>query len=344
MDISKKDLDNAVAQQLLSAEQAKNLWTLWETQNKQRPRFDFAHVAYYFGALIVISAMTWFMTEAWEIFGGAGIFTIAITYAFCFGLVGRSMWYKDNLRIPGGLLFTLMVCMTPLVVYGLQEWLNLWLLGGTPGSYHDFYVWIKSAWFVMEIATITVASITLFYIRFPFLTAPIAFILWFISMDLTPLLFGSDFDWEARQWVSLHFGLIMLLLAYFIDRRTKEDFAFWIYLFGLIAFWGSLSSMHSGSELNKFFYFIINLGLMVLSVLLQRRAFIIFGALGVFGYVGHLAFQVFQDSLLFPFVLTVIGLLVIYIGILFQRYYVQFERHVLESLPPTFKALLPSNR
>lgn len=343
MDISKNDLDNAVAQQILSAEQAQALWTLWETQTKQRPRFDFVHVAYYFGALIVISAMTWFMTEAWEVFGGAGIFAIAIAYAVGFGLVGINLWYKDNLRVPGGLLFTLMVCMTPLAVYGLEDWLDLWSQG-EPGSYHDFYVWIKSVWFAMEITTLTVASITLFFIRFPFLTAPIAFILWFISMDLTPLLFGDDFDWETRRWVSLHFGLIMLLIAYFIDRRTKEDFAFWIYLFGLIAFWGSLSLMDSGTELGKFLYFLINLGLILVSVLLQRRTFIVFGALGAFIYVGHLAFQVFQDSLLFPFALTFIGILIIYIGVLFQRYHARFERHLLESLPPAFKALLPSSR
>jgi hypothetical protein len=40
----------------------------------------------------------------------------------------------------------------------------------------------------MEVGTILAGSIALKFIRFPFLTFPIAFSLWYMSMDLTPLL------------------------------------------------------------------------------------------------------------------------------------------------------------
>jgi hypothetical protein len=50
-------------------------------------------------------------------------------------------------------------------------------------------------------------------------------------------LFGrADFTWDERLRVSLLFGLLMLVATYVIDRRTREDFAFWGYLFGLAAF------------------------------------------------------------------------------------------------------------
>jgi hypothetical protein len=62
----------------------------------------------------------------------------------------------------------------------------------------------------MEVGTIIAALITLKFIRFPFLTFPIAFSLWYMSMDLTPLLFGKpEFTWQQRLWVSLFFGLLM---------------------------------------------------------------------------------------------------------------------------------------
>jgi hypothetical protein len=53
-------------------------------------------VAYYFGALIVMSAMGWFMTLGWERYGGNGIFLISTLYAVLFILAGRTLWYNEN--------------------------------------------------------------------------------------------------------------------------------------------------------------------------------------------------------------------------------------------------------
>jgi hypothetical protein len=344
MEISQKDLDWAVTQGLLSAEQAEALWTAFEKRAGERPRLDLATVSYYFGALIVISAMGWFMTEAWERFGGSGIFLIATIYGVCFVLAGKSLWAKPGLRIPGGLLYTMAVCMTPLALYGLERLTGIWPQGD-PGAYHGYHVWVKGSWFLMEAGTILAGLVALRFVGFPFLTAPIGFSLWYMSMDLTPLLFGKmEFTWDERLWVSFCFGLVLLIGAYLVDRKTKEDFAFWGYLFGMFAFWGGLSLMKSDSELNRFLYCLINLGLMVLSVLLQRRVFIVFGALGVFGYLGYLAHRVFRDSLVFPFALSLLGILVIYLGIKYQRHQEKIERFLLTRVPVGLRRLLPTER
>jgi len=344
MDVSKRDFDRAVAEGLLSAEQAAALWNALESWEASRPRFDVVHVMYYFGALIVIAAMGWFMTEAWERFGGGSIVLIATVYAVSFVLAGRTLWYRQHLTVPGGLLFTMAVCMVPLAIYGIERLTGLWPQGD-PGSYRAYHLWVKGSWFFMELGTILAGLVTLRFIRFPFLTAPIAFSLWYMSMDVTPLLFGKTaFTWGERLWVSLWFGLAVLLGAYLVDRQTKQDYAFWGYLFGMLSFWGGLSLMESSSELNQFLYCLINLGLMVLSVLLQRRVFIIFGSLGVLGYLGHLAYRVFKDALLFPVVLTMIGLCVIYLGIKYQRHRESIEGFILASIPTGLKRRLPTER
>ncbi len=344
MKLSRKDLDWAAAQGLISAAQAEALWRALEGRSSDKPKFDLSHVAYYFGALIVISAMGWFMTLAWEQLGGEGIFFIAIIYAICFILAGRTLWYRENLKIPGGLLFTLAVWMTPLAIYGLEKLTGIWPQG-VPGTFRDYHIWVKGSWVLMEIGTIIVGLVALKFIRFPFLTFPIAFSLWYMSMDLTPLLFGRlDFSWDERLWVSLLFGLPMLCVTYLFDRRTEDDYAFWGYLFGMLAFWGGLSLMESSSELNKFLYCLINVGLMALSVFLQRRVFIVFGAMGVFGYLGYLSYRVFQNSLLFPFALTLLGILIIYLGVQYQRNRGDIEAFLLDRIPERIKRLLPSAR
>jgi tetratricopeptide (TPR) repeat protein len=181
--------------------------------------------------------------------------------------------------------------------------------------------------------------------RDSFLTAPIAFTLWYMSMDLTPLLFGRpEFTWNERLWVSVCFGLLMLLASFLVDCRTKEDYSFWGYLFGMLAFWFGLSLMENGSELSKFLYCLVNLGLMLVSVLLHRRVFIVFGSLGVFGYLGYLSYRVFQDSLLFPVALSLIGVLVIFLGVKYQRNRAAIERVILAKVPLCLKQILPSQR
>jgi hypothetical protein len=246
--------------------------------------------------------------------------------------------------VPGGLLFTLAVWMTPLAIYGLERVFGIWPQGD-PGTFRDYHIWVKGSWLLMEVGTILAGLIALRFIRFPFLTFPIAFSLWYLSMDLTPLLFGrKEFSWNERLTVSLCFGLVILLVAYLIDRRTEEDYAFWGYLFGLAAFWGGLSLMESGSELRKFLYCLINIGLMFLAVLLERRVFLVLGVFGVFGYLGHLSYNIFKDSMMFPLVLTLLGLLIIYLGVGYQRNRAKIEAFLLSLVPETLRRLRPVSR
>ncbi len=344
MKVSKEDLTWAASEGVISPEQVEVLWKALEGRRGASPKFDLAHVAYYFGALIVVSAMGWFMTLGWERFGGGGIFLISAAYALCFSLAGRTLWYTERLKVPGGLLFTMAVGMVPLAIYGLERLTGIWPQGD-PGVYRGYHLWVKGSWFLMEAGTILAGLVALRFIRFPFLTAPIAFSLWYMSMDLTPLVFGkTDFTWNERLWVSLWFGLAVLLVSYVVDRRTEEDYAFWGYLFGMLAFWGGLSLMETGSEFRKFLYGLMNVGLMLVSVLVDRRVFIVFGALGVFGYLGHLAYSVFKDSLMFPFVLSALGIVIIYLGIKYQRNRDAIERAILGLLPEKVRQLLPRER
>jgi hypothetical protein len=344
MQVSKQDLEWAATQGLLSPTQADALWRALEYRAAGRSRFDLAHLAYYLGALAVISAMSWFITDAWERFGGGGIFLIAVAYAACFTLAGYTLWFRQNLQVPGGLLFTIAVWMTPLAIYGLQRRFGLWLQQD-PGVYRGYYEWIKGGWFLMEVGTIGAGLVALRFVRFPFLTFPVAFALWFMSMDVTPLLYGqTNITWDQRSWVSLWFGVGVLVMSYLVDRRMSEDYAFWGYLFGLLAFWGGLSLTKSESEVTKALYCLINLGLMMLSVLLDRRVFMVFGALGIFYYLAHLAYQVFKDSLLFPFALSAVGVAIIVLGILYQKNRQRIEAVLLGGMPAAVRQHLPMER
>ena len=195
----------------------------------------------------------------------------------------------------------------------------------------------------MELATLAIGAGVFWRYRLSFLIMPIAVTLWYMSMDLTNFLFyDGDYSWELRKIVSLWFGLLMILFAFWVDIRTKhnKDYAFWLYLFGVMTFWGGLSMMHSDSELNKFIYLCINLVMIAAGAMLSRRVFTVFGGLGAAGYLGHLAYDVFKNSMIFPFALTIIGLGVIYLGIIWQRNEKAISSKLRGLLPSTMRQLI----
>ncbi|TMA19941.1 MAG: DUF2157 domain-containing protein [Deltaproteobacteria bacterium] len=346
MQIEREDLDEAVRQRIVDPQQAAELWTFLGERERgpSHGRFNGINVAYYLGALIVVAAMGWLMNLGWESFGGAGIFIISALYAVCFVFAGRTLYATSETRIPGGLLYTVAVCMTPLVVYGLERWTGVWM-DADPGNYRGFFPWIKGGWFAMEAATVLAGLFALRKVKFPFLVAPIAFVLWFMSMDVLPALFhASPWNGDLMRQVSIVFGLAMLFIAFQVDHRTEEDYAFWLYLFGMTAFWGAITSMDSHSELARFGYCALNAGFIVASVLLRRRVLLVFGSIGVNLYLGHLAFVVFEHSKLFPFVLTLLGLSIIASAVGYQRNRDRIDGRVASWIPEWLVALLPPAR
>jgi len=241
------------------------------------------NILYFAGALLVIGAMTLFMTLGMERFGGMGLFLISLLYAFIFGQTGVFLWFLyPEYRIPAGLLCSISVSMVPLGVYGLQRHFKLWI-GGDPGTFQDFRIWIRSSWAPMEIATVLVSLLFVSFIRFPFLIAPAAFCLWFLSMDLVPLLFRTPFGWKNRHLVSIWFGLATILMGYLSERTfgREPDFGFWLYLFGLIPFWSGLTFYPSKpKEVNLAIYLLINLSLLLIGRIVDRTTFQVFGLMG----------------------------------------------------------------
>lgn len=340
MELTPGILKSATDNGLITELQAEQLWKFLKERGQDTPSFSFTHILYYLGGLVAIGAMSLFMTLGWERFGGWGLFFIALAYASAGLWLTEFFLNRSRLPIPAGITATFVVTLTPLAVYGLQVALGWWTEGKVYREYHTHIDW---RWIFMELATLASGAAALWRYQLPFLVMPVAVTLWYMSMDLTPFLFGdADLTWELRKLVSLWSGLLIMLLAFWVDVRTRhdKDYAFWLYLFGVMAFWCGLSMMHSDNELNKFIYLCINILMIVVGAMLSRRVFAVFGGLGAAGYLGHLAHDVFKDSMMFPFVLTLIGFGVIYLGIVWQRHEKLISSRLRGLLPPPVRELI----
>jgi len=347
--VTKDKLAQATAKGIITQNQEESLWNLLiadanlETENVKNITGEsaFVKMLYYSGTFIAIGAMGWFMNRAWDSWHGAGIAMITLLYALGFILTGRS--FSSKSKILSNLFYVMAVAMTPLFTYAIQKWLGIWP-GGYPGNYLDFQAYIESGWIIIEWVTLVVGAIALRYIKIPIAMAIPAFILWYMSMDITPMLFGQDYDWNNRRCVSIAFGTIMTMVAFIIDNRKSVDYGKWLYIFGGITFWGGLSTFNSGNEWTKFLYFIINVAMMCAGTLLGRSVFMLLGSLGCIGYIGHLAYSIFQDSPLFPIALAGFGLFVVFIGWFCHKNREAISEKVFAITPRAVIKMLPQNR
>jgi len=338
-----KDLAQAEHAGILQPGQAQALLSFLQQQPQSRGSFQLAHVAFYFGALLIMGAMGWLLTEAWMRVGDWALLVIALLYITLLTLFAVGLQRRDQ-PIAGGVLGAVAVSIVPLAVFAIERLLGWWPLDDAQADYHQYYTYVQGGWLLMEAATVLAGLLMLRLIPFPFIVMPIALALWFMSMDLSEWFYGSPFSWEQRRIVSLWFGLALLLVFLVVDGRTRRDYAFWGYLAGLAAFWGGLTLMDSGSELGKALYCLINFGLMAVAVLLRRPVFMVFGAMGVAAYLGYLSYEVFAESLLFPLVLTLIGLGVIGLGVLYQQHREALSKRLRAQLPSSLLQLLPGLR
>lgn len=329
MKIEKKAFFHTGTKAKISNDQLGVFWNLLEEKSKENTT-SVEQLLFYLGACIVIASMTLFMSWGGSVLGSLGILLISIGYALFFTAMGTLLWRKKGQQLAGGVLITLAVCMTPLIIYSVQNYFHLWVTD-TQQAYADFFHVLSGNWIFMEIGTILTGILAFYFFPFSFLTAPISLAFLFLSLDLTYLLFENP-NSDLQCSITLLFGLCLLGIGRFCDKKIKTIDGFWAYLFGTIAFWGGLGCLvWDRAEWILAIYLIINILMMFFGILLERSVLIIFGAIGTFAYLSHLAYQLFGDSLLFPFILSLIGLLVIFLGILYQRNRELMQRHLLKK-------------
>jgi hypothetical protein len=176
----------------------------------------------------------------------------------------------------------------------------------------------------------------------PFIVAIIAVALWFMSMDLAPWIAGAAHaDFETRRRVSVWFGFAILVVAWTVDyHRRNRDFGFWLHLFGLLAFWGGITASPAAAGLDKAMYCLFNVGLLLIAVIIMRRAYAVFGTFGVTFFLGDLA-DIAKNSLLFPFALSLIGIAVVAAGPAYHRRQDAIAAWLSANLPPAVLRLRP---
>lgn len=337
--ISRSDLDWAAERNQLDATQAAGLWNALASRaaanspaTTSGSKLEVAQLMWYGGAGIIMLAMGWFLVSS--AFDAVGLFATSVVYALVFAALGRHLYFKKDLKVPGGLVFTVCVGMVPVV-----SWAFMNMMGMSNNVATDQQA------LILEVVTIVAGVAALRFVRFPFLTMPVFTALWLMIWTLIDLMkVPMSFGDSRHLAISMAFGGILTFVSFLIDRRSKEDYAFWGYFFGVTTFWFSMTFIGKGSPLGEFVYFAVNVVMMLASVVLQRRIFLLAGSLGAGGYILYQVSEVLKDSMWFPFGLAGIGVGLILLGVAYHRNRDKIENAVMSILPAGLVKSLPQNR
>jgi hypothetical protein len=337
--IDRDRLREAAASAGIDRDRADAVWAALTVPREGEERFDAPHVAFYVGGLLTLSAFTWLMGRVWDDLGVGAALAMSLAAAAALSLLSAVL-LRRGWKVPGGLVATVVVALVPLIVYSFERVTGIWP-DKDLGEYGDFYDWISGGWFAMEVATVIAALVALRLVGFPFLVMPLAFVLWFASMDFTEVAFGEEASGNARAGVSAGVGAIMVSAGWMLDLRRRRAHAFWLHLFGLLCIAGSFCYLGTDADWPWHAQCVLGVIGLVVAVLLRRRVYAVFGAFGIVAWLGWLSAEVFADTLLFPLAIAVLGLAVMAFGIALARYGKAWAASLAERLPPGVQRLVP---
>lgn len=323
-------LDLGVARAIITPEQRDALAALGasapaltDEPAHEAPRtFNGIMIAYGLGALVVLFAFAWFMVDRWRVLGDAGIFGLSVAYAAVFLIVAQVL-KREGFETARGVAMLLAVGMAPLAARALLRWSGLWtaqldLVCSMPE--HPFTA-CQGEPLAIELATIAAALVALRTLAFSPFMIPIAV----VCVTLPERLLrewagGPDIDGAVMGWRWAIVTSVLAAVAYTIDRKRRtEDYAFWLWLaVGITGFFGGVLLFQTDSALRPFLA-PVSLLVVVASLYLRRRHLLVLGLIGVMGFLGWLAMDVFKVTTAFPLVLALLGVAIIILTVWLQK-------------------------
>jgi hypothetical protein len=293
---------------------------------REMPRgFNWVTVAYALGALLVVFAGGWFLTQRWLSLGPAGVLAIVLVYAAVAAMASRWLELRD-FHEAAGMAAMVAVALTPVAVWALESLTGWWPadVWGRP-YYVDYPPAESSRWLVAELATILAALLVLRRRTWSAVVFPLAVALFALVMHL-PRSFDFTLTPVLERWIHMTGALVVCAIANTTDRmvprrpeRGRGDVAFPLWLTGLIALAFAILTMWPVAGALRHALPVLAIGAVAAALYMGRRTHLVFGAFAVVMYLFYLAGEVFRSTAYFPIVLAVLGGAVLAATVWIQR-------------------------
>jgi hypothetical protein len=323
-------LDAAVRLGVITAEQAQAIRALSPartTPTLPQP-VGAPAIGYVLGAITVIVAMAWFLSDRWEWLGAGGVIAVVLIYLALFIVVARRL-LRDGFETAGGIAVLLAVAMVPIGVIAFNEWAQWiipWPASGCSVLGYDapfeFEFWgCRGLEVVVELFTLVAALVALRAVRFSLLALPIAGIGLRAVFLLATAVYADRLGGASMAWVWMIGASAVTAAAYIVDRKQRgdADFAMWIHALAVFTAVVATAMLLNAHENLRHLLIPGAFVAFAFSLRMRRMMWTLLGIGWFVTYLVWLAADVFENSPFFPIVLAALGLGVIISTVWVQR-------------------------
>ena len=291
--------------------------------------FNWVTVAYALGALLVVFAGGWFLTQRWLSLGPVGVLLVVLVYAAIAAAASRWLEHRD-FREAAGMAAMVAVALTPVAVWALESLSGWWPPDAWGRPYYvDYPPAESSRWLVAELATILAALLVLRRRTWSAVVFPLAVALFALVMHL-PRSFDVTLTPVLERWIQMTGALIVCAIANTTDRFVPRqgapghgDVAFPLWVTGLAALAIAILTMWPVAGALRHGLPVLALGAVAAALVMGRRTHLVFGAFAFCMYLFYLAGEVFRSTAAFPIVLAILGGGVLALTVWLQRRFPQ---------------------
>jgi hypothetical protein len=313
-----EDLNRWQKKGLISDEQRNTIITEEGLENELKVKerkagLNPVTVAYYFGGLLAFFSFTFFLGMNWNDLTDWARSVVTLSVIIITGTLGTWLRFRRGYPTGGGLLLFVATAVLPLFIYTLFKLAGVWPDG-------DSFYQLRFLLLYLSLGSLAVSLPILILSRFSLISLIVAAFAHIIILDLVQIITESTDIPVAELTVGICAGLILLGITLTLWR--KKHHAFWFKLYGLsglqIAF--TILFVESNSVLFGLLFLLVYLIMISLSLRFREVIYLVFGAIGTYTYFVRIVFDTFRGTAYFPLLLGVIGISIVVLAVLYQRY------------------------
>lgn len=280
---------------------------------RERPfGLNLVTVAYYFGGILALLSFTFYVGMNWSGLTDWQRFGVALGAMLVIGALGIWLRFMRGYPTAGGLFLFVATAVLPLSLFTLARLLGVW---ATDASWYE----VRFVLLFLSLGSLAGALAVLLFAGFSLVSLLVAAFVHLTILDIGQIVGGSEGSITGLS-AAICAGLILLGIA--LTQWGKKPQAFWFKLYGLIGLQITFSSLFFESESLLFglLFLFVYLFLIGLSLRFREVIYLIFGGIGVYTYITRLVFDTFRGAAYFPLLLGLLGLSIVVLAVIYQRY------------------------
>ena len=324
--ISRSELESALArwqqEQVISPEQAGKIREMETTAPDVLPR-EPAQVLTWLGGFLALIASAVFIGVDWNNMGAAQQTMWAVLGIGVLWGIAWALRRKDELlRVQASNLLVIVgTLMIMLLAYTLYRLTGLWPEHPDRPSSQDTTTRLMG---IAQAVTAVVATFWAFRLRVSWMLLPAGWIGWMAWMSgIDAIRSIGNVETERDVLFLAIYGILLVGAGLVVARFGWKHHATWLYVVGLTInlIMLGMRSFENPLGLNGMVFLVLTVVAIALGIMSDQRIFLLYGAVGLYGWLSALVIETFGGSRPVAFALILVGVVIVVAGGAWQRFH-----------------------